>query len=83
MKLHLVRFKEETKLISEPQTVKELWNNIKKYLESINYRSYYTRHWIEDNGLFIDYGSHTSFLKVTEMTVEDMRDLYVTEEIDE
>ena len=56
---------DEDKLIIVVKDEEELWEVIKKYITDIlKFKSYYYRFWLtEDGWTWIDYGSHTRFLK--------------------
>lgn len=53
------------KLIIVAENEEELWKIIEKYIkEVLKFKSYYYRFWLtEDGWTWIDYGSHTRFLK--------------------
>lgn len=58
------------KTIAEVKDLDEADKAIQKYLEDNNIKCYYARHWIKDNKMWTDFGSHTEFL-VVEMNDED------------
>jgi len=54
------------------ETVDKAFNRIKEYLESINFKIYYYRQTIlENNSIWIDYGSHTHFFYIVELTHDE------------
>lgn len=77
MKLSLLTFKKSEVLISEPKNTEELWKDIGDYLEKRGIAGYYTRHWIENERLIVDFGSHTQLFVVNNMNVRDMIELHV------
>lgn len=58
-------------LISNPTTVKDMWKDIKLFLENHNFKSYYTRVNFGEKEWEIDFGSHTEFFIVTDFDDED------------
>jgi hypothetical protein len=55
------------KEIGEYKNQKELSVAINEYLKSLNFKSYYSRHWVDDDGFTMcDYGSHVDFFKYKE-----------------
>lgn len=77
MKLSVLTFRRPEVIISDPKNTEELWRDVGHYLEKKGIVGYYTRHWIENGRLIIDFGSHTQFLAVDNMTVRDMKELHV------
>lgn len=82
MELSLLTFRKPEVLISEPKHTEELWQDIGDYLKKQGIVGYYTRHWIENERLIIDFGSHTQFFAVDKMTVKDMKELHVEVKIE-
>lgn len=68
MKLYFKNSKGKEKLIAEPTTHNELWSKINEYLDEIDFESYYTRIMGNDTEFTIDYGSHTEFFIVKEVS---------------
>jgi hypothetical protein len=55
----------------EVETIDEAHKVIDDYLKKINFKSYYTRtNFLKDNTMWIDYGSHTHFFYIKEVTNE-------------
>lgn len=75
MKLEFQTDKNEIKVISHPRSRKELWRDIHKVLEDMGFKTYYQRLYMENDKLKIDFGSHTEFFYVTDLTVADLREL--------
>lgn len=62
MKLYFENSRSERRIIAEPQTLDDAWNEIKKFCDERNFKIYYVRTWTEHSGLMIyDVGSHTEF----------------------
>ncbi len=66
MKLYFRNSKGKLRIIAEPTSDKECFAAINKFLEDHNFKSYYTRSWVdEDTGRIIyDVGSHTEFFEI-------------------
>lgn len=47
--------------IGQAETLDEVYEIIKKFLDDHNYVSYYTRRWVIDGVTWFDVGSHTEF----------------------
>ena len=48
--------------IGRPLTEQEIYQTIKRFLDEHNYKSYYTRSWVNKKGeTYYDVGSHTEF----------------------
>lgn len=77
MKLEFHTNKNEIKVISHPRNKKELWRDIDKVLEDRRFKTYYQRLYLENDKLKIDFGSHTEFFYVTDLTVADLRELSI------
>ncbi len=77
MKLEFHTNKNEIKGISHPRNKKELWRDIHKVLEDRGFKTYYQRLYLENDKLKIDFGSHTEFFYVTDLTVADLRELSI------
>ena len=75
MKLEFQMENNEIEVISHPRNKLELWRDIHKVLEDMGFKTYYQRLYIENNKLKIDFGSHTEFFYVTDLTVSDLREL--------
>lgn len=59
------------KLIIVVESEEELWKIIEKYIKDVlKFKSYYYRFWLtEDGWTWIDYGSHTRFLKYKKLNM--------------
>lgn len=68
MKLYFKNYKGKEKLIATPQDYDDLWHEIHKYLDKMNFKSYYTRIINRNEEFKIDYGSHTEFFVVKEVS---------------
>ena len=77
MKLEFQMENNEIEVISHPRNKLELWRDIHKVLEDMGFKTYYQRLYIENNKLKIDFGSHTEFFYVTDLTVSDLRELSI------
>ena len=77
MKLEFHTNKNEIKGISHPRNKKELWRDIHKVIEDRGFKAYYQRLYLENDKLKIDFGSHTEFFYVTDLTVADLRELSI------
>ena len=64
MELYFKNCQGEERLIAECDTVKDVGREIQKFLDSHNYKSYYSRIWGNDEGVTIDVGSYTEFFLV-------------------
>lgn len=47
--------------IGQAETLDQVYEIIKKFLDDHNYVSYYTRRWTVDGVMWFDVGSHTEF----------------------
>lgn len=47
--------------IGQAETLDQVYEIIKKFLDDHNYVSYYTRRWVIDSVTWFDVGSHTEF----------------------
>ena len=52
--------------IAEVADIDAAMEEIKKFLDSCNYKSYYTRYWTRDGVTTFDVGSHSEFFKLRE-----------------
>lgn len=77
MKLEFQTENNEIKVISHPRNKKELWRDVDKELEDRRFKTYYQRLYLENDKLKIDFGSHTEFFYVTDLTVADLRELSI------
>lgn len=81
MKLYFEYSNGERKLLGKPNTIKDMSREIFEFLKEHGYRSYYKRYSVHDfDELYIDFGSHTCFFVVKDMSVQDLRDLGLPEE---
>ena len=54
---------------------------INKFLDEHNFKSYYTRGWMEDGRMCLDVGSWTEFFYLEEITIDDIiDDIYANEQ---
>ena len=54
---------------------------INKFLDEHNFKSYYTRGWIENGRMWLDVGSWTEFFILEEITIDDIiDDIYANEQ---
>lgn len=77
MKLEFQSEKNEIEVISNPRNKKELWRDIHRVLEDKGFKTYYQRLYLENDKLKVDFGSHTEFFYVTDLTVADLRELSI------
>lgn len=62
MKLYFQNSYGERRIIAEPKTHEEVTKEINKFCSDRNFKIYYTRTWINDEGLKVfDVGSWTEF----------------------
>ena len=62
MKLYFENSMGERRLIAEPNTELDAWNEIHKFCDERDFQIYYVRTWQNDEGLTkYDVGSHTEF----------------------
>lgn len=71
MKLFFQNSKGEERLIAEPSNREEVINEINKFLNDHNFKSYYTRVWEANGRLILDVGSHVEFFILEGMTFEN------------
>ena len=50
--------------IAEVNTKQEASKEIQKFLDGYNYKSYYTRYWVNGSCITYDVGSHSEFFKI-------------------
>lgn len=77
MKLEFQMENNEIEVISHPRNKLELWRDIDKVLEDRRFKTYYHRLYLVNDKLKIDFGSHTEFFYVTDLTVADLRELSI------
>ena len=62
MKLYFENSRGERRIIAEPETEEDAMKEIHKFCEDRNFKIYYVRKWIDDDGLkWYDVGSHSEF----------------------
>lgn len=61
MKLYFENSYGEERVIAEVQNEQEAMKEIEKFLDDYNYKSYYTRSWIENGRKWYDVGSWSEF----------------------
>ena len=72
MKLYFQNSYEKLKLIAEPTSDKEVFADIKQFLNERNYKLYYTRTWIDKrNNKWFDIGSYTEFFILSEEELDE------------
>ena len=71
MKLYFQNSHGIERLIAEPLNKEEVNNEINKFLDDHNFKSYYTRVWEADGRLVFDVGSHTEFFILEGMSFEE------------
>lgn len=72
MKLYFLNSYNEIKLIADNLSSKEECSlAIKKFLDEHNFKSYYTRTWIDENNItWYDVGSHSEFFLSSEKSID-------------
>ena len=65
----------QRRVIFNPATVKEMWRDIKTFLEERNYKSYYSRINFGEDEWVIDVGSWSEFFIVTDFNEKDLVDI--------
>jgi hypothetical protein len=58
-------------LIAEPSNLKEVYEQMDKYIKERNFKSCYKRVWQEGNRVICDFGSWSEFFTVEGATYED------------
>ena len=72
MNLYFQNSQGKLKLIAEPETDKEVYAAIKQFLDNHNFKSYYTRTWIDERNIkWFDIGSHTELFLCSEEKLLD------------
>ena len=62
MKLYFENSRGERRIIAEPKTEEEVWEEIRKFCEDRNFAIYYVRSWQTEDGLRkFDVGSWSEF----------------------
>ena len=61
MKLYFQNSQKEERLIAEVQTEQDALEEIDKFLDAHNYKSYYTRTWVENGRKWYDVGSWSEY----------------------
>ena len=62
MKLYFENSRGERRIIAEPKTEDEAWKEINKFCEDRNFKIYYVRSWMTEDGLKkFDVGSWSEF----------------------
>lgn len=61
MKLYFENSRGEKRIIAEPKTEEEAWDEFHKFCEDRNFKIYYVRKWQTEDGIKYDVGSHTEF----------------------
>lgn len=72
MNLYFQNLQGKLSLIAQPTSDKEVHTAINKFLYEHNFKSYYTRCWIDEKGnKWMDVGSHTEFFICTENELDE------------
>lgn len=71
MKLYLKNSQGKERLIAECETVKDVSNEIHKFLDERKYKSYYSRFWGDDEKITVDVGSHSEFFIIRGISYDD------------
>ena len=58
--------------VGEYKTFKECNSAMNNILKTINFKSYYTRFWEDDEGIYIDYGSHVKYFLLKGIKVGEL-----------
>lgn len=65
MKLYFRNSKDQLRLIAECESEELCYDQIVGFLQDKNYKSYYSRIWINDDGItIVDVGSHSEFFEI-------------------
>lgn len=65
MKLYFGTNTNDMDFVYESEDKKEIFMELHKMLDKVNYKSYYTRSWKDENSIeHLDFGSHTYFFFV-------------------
>lgn len=76
MKLYFLNRKGKERLVSECETVQEVYSKIKDQSKKSGLKSMYIRFWEENGRIRIDYGSWAEFFFVEGITIEEwLKDL--------
>lgn len=70
----IVPFKKRRLIASNLQDEKEISQQIKKFLDDHDFKSYYTRTWYENGYTWYDVGRHTEFFIVDANLMEQYED---------
>ena len=73
MKLIFKSSNGKERIIAEPSNIDEVFNEINKFLDEHNFKSYYTRMWEENGRLKFDVGSHTEFFYVKGLSFDEAK----------
>lgn len=57
--------------IAKCETVKDVGQEIQKFLDDHNYKSYYQRSWGDDKKVVIDVGSHSEFFVLRDISYDE------------
>ena len=71
MKLYFENSQGKERLIAECETVQEAHKEIDKFLNERNFKSYYSRSWGNEDGVTIDFGSHSEFMVIRGISFSD------------
>lgn len=72
MNLYFQNSQRKLRLIAEPTSDKEVYAVIKQFLDEHNYKSYYTRTWIDKRNIkWFDVGSYSEFFLCSEKELDE------------
>ena len=72
MKLYFQNSQGKLKIIAEPISDKDVFTAIKQFLDEYNFKSYYTRTWIDDRNIqWFDVGSYSEFFLCSEEELDE------------
>lgn len=75
MKLYFENSKGEMRLISTPATIKDVWDDMKRFMDERNFKSYYTRINFGENDICFDVGSWSEFFHLQDFTEANVTEL--------
>ena len=75
MNLYFEDRKGQMRLISTPATIKEVWADMKQFMDERNFRSYYTRINFDKSDICFDVGSWSEFFHLQDFTEADIAEL--------
>lgn len=72
MNLYFEDRKGQMRLISTPATVKAMWEDMRRFMDDRNFKSYYTRINFGKNDICFDVGSWSEFFHLQDFTEDDV-----------